>query len=398
MHQPNCSDRHSKNKEVCRFAQANWRRRTDIFGIKLADRLFHFYILGKTGTGKTTMLYNKIRHDVLKKNGLCLIDIHGDLVQEVIKSIPKHRKKDLIYLDATDTQLELGYNPLKRVSYEKRALVASSILEVFQRLWGNQAWGVKMAHILRNILLTLLDQDKASFTDIIRLLNDPEFRNQCLIKIQSTDVRVFWQKEFDGYSKNDLLPIYNKIGAILSYPQVKRILVTNKKQISLSSAMDNKKILLVNISKGALGTEASYIIGSLLLTSIASASFNRINTKEENRIPFFLYLDEFQHYTNLSLVEMLSELRKFKVGLVMANQYLGQLDPRIKDALLGNVGTVVSFRLSLSDARILEKEFYPIFKAIDFVDLPNYHIYLRMMIDGKPSKAFSAVSLKPLKF
>ena len=389
---------HSKSEEVCYFAQTDWRGKKETFGIKLADRLFHFYILGKTGAGKTSMLLNKIRHDVLNNNGICLIDIHGDLIKKVLQTLPNAQRREVFYLDATDPQQTLGYNPLRKVSLEKRPLVVSNILEVFQRLWGNQAWGIKMAHILRNVLLCLLDQEKASFSDIVKLLSDTSFRNSCIPYIQNTDVKEFFEKEFKSYTKTDLLPIYNKLGGILSYPSVKRILVSNKQQISLRSIMDENKILLVNISKGTLGTDASYILGSLLLTSLASAAFSRIDISEEKRKPFFIYLDEFQHYTNLSLVEMLSELRKFKVGMIMAHQYLSQLDIKIRDAVLGNVGTIVSFRLSYTDAKQLEKEFFPIFKAIDFVNLANYSVYLRLMIDGKPCEAFSATSLEPVDF
>lgn len=330
-------------------------------------------------------------------NGLCLIDIHGDLVQKVITHIPSFRKQDVIYLDATNPNLTLGYNVLRNVSYEKRPLVASNILEIFQRLWGNQSWGVKLSHILRNTLLLLLDQPQANFSDILRVLQDASFRTHCLNHVQNTDVKTFFEKEYNSYTKNDLIPIYNKLGGILSYPSVKRILVTNKEQISLRSVMDKRKILLVNLSKGALGTDASYILGSLLLTSLASAAFSRIDTPMEKRLPFFLYLDEFQNYTNLSLVEMLAELRKFRVGIVMAHQYISQLDTQIRDAVLGNVGTIICFRLGQADARYMEKEFHPVFEASDFVNLANYDIYLKLMIHGSPSRAFSATTLTPSK-
>jgi len=376
---------------ICYFGQTNFRNQHNDFGIFLRDRLYHFYILGRTGTGKTSLLHTKIVQDIHDGRGICLIDVHGDLVSKVYKTTPQHRKKDIIYLNATDPDLTLGYNPLRKVSYEKRPLVTSNILEIFQQLWGNQGWGVKLSHILRNVLLTLLDQPKASFSDVLRLLHDSTFRHKCLPNIINPDVRDFWEKEFKNYSaKTDLIPIYNKLGGILSYPSVKRILVTNTQQISLRSVMDNKKILLVNISKGSLGSDASYILGSLLLTSLASSAFSRIDISPEKREVFFCYLDEFQHYTTASIIDMLSELRKFKLGIIMAHQYISQLDPKIRDAVLGNVGSIVCFRLSQSDARFMEKEFYPIFSAVDFVNLANYNIYLKLMINGSPSKAFSA--------
>jgi len=365
-----------------------------LFGIHLPDRMHHFYVLGRTGTGKTSLLETKISQDIKAGHGICLIDVHGDLVKKVAKNMIPWREDDLVYLDATDPDLTLGYNPLRRVSLEKRPLVTSNILEVFQRLWGNQSWGIKLSHILRNVLLLLLDQPKATFSDILKVLQDPSFRNTCLKNVISEDVKNFFEKEFKSYTKNDLLPIFNKLSGILSYPSVKRILVSNEKQISLRSIMDNQKILLVNLSKGTLGTDASYILGSLLLTSLASAAFSRIDTPSENRKPFFCYLDEFQNYTTLSLVDMLSELRKFKLGLVMAHQYISQLDVKIRDAVLGNVGTIVCFRLGQADARFMEKEFSPIFEASDFVNLANYDIYLKLMINGSPSEAFSATTVQ----
>ena len=383
------------NNPICYFAETNFRDQRDRFGIYQFDRLYHTYLLGRTGTGKSTLLETKIRHDIYAGNGLCLIDIHGDLVQKVLTHIPASRKDDLIYLNATDPDLSLGYNVLRNVSIEKRPLVVSNILEIFQRLWGNQSWGVKLSHILRNTLLLLLDQKHANFSDILRVLHDTSFRNECLKQVHNPDIKTFFEKEFKSYTKNDLIPIYNKLGGILSYPSVKRILVTNKTQLSLRSVMDTQKILLVNLSKGALGSDASYILGSLLLTSLTSAAFSRIDTPIEQRPIFFLYLDEFQNYTNLSLIEMLAELRKFNIGIVMAHQYMAQLDTQIRDAVLGNVGTIICFRLGQADARYMEKEFYPIFKADDFINLSNYDIYLKLMIHGTPSRAFSATTLPP---
>ena len=264
---------------ICYFGQVDFRGQNDHFGLYLMDRLYHFYALGRTGTGKTNLMYIKIMQDI-EQRGVCLLDVHGDLVQKVRKNIPKHRQKDVIYLDATDVNLKLGYNVLRKVSYEKRPLIASNILEVFQKLWGSQSWGMKLSHILRNVILTLLDQKEANFSDMLKILHDEAFRKKCLPNIINPDVKTFWEKEFEKYGKADLIPIFNKLGGILSYPSVKRILVTNKEQISLRQIMDEGKILLVNLSKGMLGADASYILGSLLLTSLSSAVFSRANVPE----------------------------------------------------------------------------------------------------------------------
>jgi len=385
----------SDKNQICYFAKSNFREGGPPFGILLPDRLHHFYILGKTGSGKTSLLLSKISQDIHAGHGICVIDVHGDLIDQIQKIIPDQRKKDRIYLDATDPSLTLGYNPLRKVSPEKRALIVSNLLEIFQTLWGRSGWGVKLSHILRNVLLTLLDQPTANLSYVIRILQDKTYRTLCLSHIENPDVLRFWTQEFDSYTKNDLLPIYNKLGGLLSYPSIRRILVSNPDQLSLRAIIDGRKILLVNIAKGSIGSEASYILGSLLLTSLASAAFSRIEIPSHKREVFFCYLDEFQNYTTPAIAQMLSELRKFRLGLIMAHQYLSQLDPTIRDAVLGNVGTIVCFRLGYSDARLMEKQFYPEFEASDFINLSNYDIYLKLMIHGKPSKGFSAVTLSP---
>jgi len=377
------------------FAKTNYRNTNKLFGIRQSDRLLHTYIIGKTGTGKTTLLQTKILQDVKHGRGLCLIDPHGDLITDVHKAIPEHRKKDVVYLDLTDTHQPYGYNPLRKVSYEKRSLIASSILETLKKLW-NDAWGVKLEHILRFTLLALLDQPQSDISEIPKMLMDKGFRNTVLKNVVNQEVVNFWKKEFPRYSYYDILPALNKIGGLLAYPAIKRVLVDNKKRLSLRTLMDEQKILLVNLSKGAIGEDVAHILGAVLLTSISSAAFSRVNVNENDRIPFFVYLDEFQNFTTLSLVNMLSELRKYKVGMILAHQYLDQLDQDIKSAVLGNVGTHISFRLDAFDGALMERKMYPEFEAIDFINLPNYHTYLTLMIDGKPSKPFSAITV-PLK-
>jgi len=348
------------------------------------------YLLGKTGSGKTNLMRTLIYQDVFQQRGFCLFDINGDLINEVLEFIPQYRKLDVVHLDATSHNIQWGYNPLKKVSYHKRALIASSILETFQKLWGQQAWGLKLEYILRNVLLTLLDQEEATFNDIPRLLLDSTYREGCLPYIVNKNVARFWKIEYPRYSKNDILPVLNKVGSFLSIPILQKILVENKKQISLRHIMDSKKILLVNLSKGSLGTDGAHLLGSLLLTSLASAGFSRIDTAQNNRVPFYIYLDEFQNYTTGSIANMISELRKFGVGFVLAHQYLHQLQNDIKNAVLGNIGTIICFTLGQVDAKYMAQEFHPTFKASDFTNLEHYHIYLKLLINGKRPEAFSA--------
>lgn len=350
-------------------------------------------MIGKTGTGKSTCIETMIMQDIQNGFGCCLLDPHGDLVKKISEHIPKHRKKDLIYFNFPDPSLNLKYNPFKRVSTEKRSLVASGILEVFSKLWDS-AWGVKLEHILRHAILTLLDQPKATIADIVEILLNKDFRRECMPHIKSESVRKFWKREFPEYHKYDLLPVMNKIGGMLIHPVIRRALIENTEEVSLRKAIDEKKIILVNLSKGHVGADVANMLGALFVTSIASAAFSRVDTEEEKRIPFMVYIDEFHNFTTLSLVNMFSELRKFKVGMTLAHQYLHQLDDKIKQAVLGNAGTVISFRIGTEDAMHMAKEMYPEFDVEDFINLPNYKIYLKLMIDGKPSRPFGAYSYK----
>ena len=387
-----------RNSHISYFARVDFRKENSLFGIFQPDRLMGMYLLGKTGSGKTNLLKTLIYQDIIQQRGLCLFDINGDLLKQVQEIIPKHLENKVVLLDATDPNTILGYNPLKKVSYHKRALIASSILETFQKLWGQQSWGLKLEYILRNVILTLLDQPKASFDDIPKLLIDVSFREKCTEHVTNKNVLRFWKMEFPKYSKADILPVLNKVGSFLSIPMLYKILVTNTNQISLRNIMDTKKIFLVNLSKGSLGTDGAHLLGSLILTSLASAGFSRIDVHEDSRVPFIIYLDEFQNYTTGSIAGMLSELRKFKISFVLAHQYLYQLQTDIKNAVLGNIGTIICFRLGQTDAKYMAQEFYPTFQVSDFTSLEHFHIYLKLLIRGKVSSAFSArtITIKDL--
>jgi type IV secretory pathway TraG/TraD family ATPase VirD4 len=380
------------NSDITYFAKLNYRNHGTLFGIRQEDRLMHTYIIGKTGTGKSTLLKTMLKQDIAAGRGVCLLDPHGDLVQDVMSAIPAERKEDVMYFNVPDISLKFKYNPFKKVSYEKRSLVASGILEVFKKLWDD-AWGVKLEHILRYCILTLLDQKQATIGDIPKLLLDKSFRNQAFAAIKNDDVKAFWRKEFPEYNKYDLLPVLNKVGGMLAHPVLKRVLIENQDEISLRKVMDQKKILLVNLSKGFVGEDVAHILGALLVSSISSASFSRVDTEEEERVPFMVYMDEFHNFTTLSLVNMFSELRKFKVGMILAHQYMHQLDDEIRHAILGNAGTLISFRVGTEDAQCLTKEMFPVFGLEDFINLPNRSIYLKLMIEGTPSQPFSAITI-----
>jgi len=383
-----------QNPDVTFFAESNFRNSKKPVGIYQADRLYHTYIIGKTGTGKTTMLRNMIQQDIRHLRGMTLLDPHGDLVESVYKSIPEHQKDNVIYINATDPNQPYGYNPIRRVAQDKRPLLAAGILSVFEHLFKD-AWGSRIEHILRYVILTLLDQPQASFRDIPKILNDKIYRKQCQRNIISPDVLNFWKKEFYRYRDDALAPILSKTGAFLSYPTIKQIFVEPPKvSLSLRKVMDEGKILLVNLSKGIIGEDAARIIGSLFITSLGLAAFSRANVLESERKQFMIYIDEFQNFSGgNSMDTLLSELRKYKVGLVMAHQYIDQLDGDIRNAILGNIGTLISFRIGARDAPFIAKEMYPEFDTMDLTNLPNYHIYLKLMIDGRVSGAFSGMTI-----
>ncbi len=387
--------------DITHLARTNFRNSDQLFGIKQADRLSHAYIIGKTGTGKTTLLANMLIQDIKTGRGFALLDPHGELAGKIAVSIPVWRKHDLIYLDVADPALQAGYNPLKQVSPQYRSLVASGIIETFKKLYDSKSWGVKMEHILRNVLLTLLDQPQVNFSDIAKILRDKTFRRSCITNITNDEVKAFWQDEFEKYHHftrtNMVSPILNKLSAFLSNPVAKKVLVDNPNQLSFRKVMDQGKIVIINLAKGKIGEDVSTLLGGLMLNSIALAAFSRADTEEERRQPFMIYVDEFQIFTTLSIANMLSELRKYRVGMILANQYLFQLEPQVREAVLGNVGTLISFRLGVKDAQYMAKEFHPTFSFDDITNLPNYGIYLKLLIDGNPSKSFSATTLMPVE-
>jgi hypothetical protein len=386
------------NQNITIFAQTNFRNQPVTFGIKRADRRAHLYILGKTGTGKSTLLESLMLDDLKKGFGFALLDPHGDLVKKVKAQIPWSRRDDVIDFDVPDKQQPYGFNPLANVPVDKRPLACSGLIQVFKHLW-NDSWGPRLEYILRNCLLSLLDYPDSTLADILKLLSDRDFRKNVIPHIQNKQIKDFWIKEYDKYPERfrveAISPIQNKVGAFLSHPLLQKILTNPEKPLSLRKIMDEGKILLVNLAKGSIGEDTSNLLGSLLISRFDLAALSRANIPEDDRRDYTLYLDEFHNFTTNSLVLMLSELRKYKLSLVLAHQYLTQLEPNIRDAILGNVGTVIIFRIGANDAEIFAQEFAPEFKQSDFTNLPNYHIYLKMMINGKISSPFSAVTLPP---
>lgn len=381
------------NNAASFFARTNFRTTRRLFGIRQTDRLAHMYVVGKTGTGKSTLLETLMRGDLHAGNGFALLDPHGDLVERVRAAVPPERQGDLVYFNVPDTSQVLGFNPLAPAPVTARPLIASGLLQAFKKIWID-SWGPRMEHILRNALLTLLDQPEATLADVLRLFNESTFRRQALANVESPAVRDFWVNEYEQYfwrlRAEAIAPIQNKVGAFLAHPILNRILTQPRSNFDLRAIMDEGKILLVNLAKGRLGEDASSLLGALLVAHIGSAGLRRAEAPEDSRRHFFLYLDEFHAFTTGSLAGMLSELRKYRVGMVLAHQYLAQLDPAILDAILGNVGTLICFRVGPPDAEILARELYPYLSSLDLTNLPNHGIYLRLMIEGAVSPPFSA--------
>ena len=384
---------------LTRFARVDFRNDERVFGIKDEDRLLHLYVIGKTGTGKSTLLENMALQDLERGKGLALIDPHGDLVARIAARIPESRRDDVIYLDATDPSQPFGYNPLRHVREDRIALAASGMMDVFKKMWPD-AWGVRMEHILRNVLMALLEQPDATLHDVLRIFSDKEFRKSVGRSLRNETVRTFLLKEFDqfsfGYRADGTAPIQNKVGAFLADPLLDRILTSPEKDIRIRRIMDEGKVLLVNLAKGRIGEDSSALLGGLLVTAIGLAAYTRADMPEAQRRNFFVYVDEFQSFTTLALASMLSELRKYRVGFTIAHQYMHQLEPDVRHAVLGNVGSMISFRVGAEDAPYLVREFHERFETADFLQLPNYRIYLKLMIDGTPSAPFSAVTLGPV--
>jgi energy-coupling factor transporter ATP-binding protein EcfA2 len=384
-----------QQSNVSYFARTNFRNGGIRFGIKQADRLQHMYVVGKTGAGKTTLLENLIMQDVRAGRGLVYLDPHGDSAERIVASIPACRKLDLISFNAPDSQQPYGFNPIRPVSQDKRPLLASGILEVFKKQWSGNAWGVNMEHILRSSLLALLDMPQATLEDIPRLLLDKAFRAQVVESIQNPQVQTFWERDFvsGGFNRPSALgPVINKVGAFLSDPMLNRILTAPEKPISFRKIMDEGKILIVNLSKGKIGEDASSLLGGFIVTMLTLAAFSRADQPEYMRMPFAMFVDEFQNMATDSFADAVSELRKMKVGITLANQHLHQVPENIRLAILGNVGTLIAFRVGGKDAPYLAREFYPYISQEDLIGQANYNVYLKLLVDGAPSKPFSGVT------
>lgn len=389
----------SKKDDVVLFGETNFRNNRKKFGIKTDDRRRHFYVIGKTGSGKSTMLENMIYQDIMAGRGVGLVDPHGELAEKVINFIPANRINETIYFNPADFDFPIAFNVLEKVDPNLRHLVASGLVGIFKKIWAD-SWGPRLEYVLRNAILALLEYPGSTLLGIMRVLVDKEYRRKVVAKVSDPVVKTFWSEEFTKYSGSfqteAISPIQNKVGQFLSTALIRNIVGQVRSAFNLREVMDKRMILVMNLSKGRIGEDASALLGAMMITKIQLAAMSRIDINEEDRQDFYLYVDEFQNFATESFVNILSEARKYRLDLILAHQYIEQLDEKVASAVFGNVGTLSAFRVGAGDAEMLAKEFAPRFDETDLVNLDNYEIYIKLMIDGITSEAFSASTLPPL--
>ncbi len=361
------------------------------FGIHQADRLMHHYVVGQTGTGKSTLISNMAGQDAEQGTGYCLIDPHGDLAA----GLSARLRKPHIYWNVADPSSPYGYNPLTSVSKPFRPLIASGLIETLKKQWAD-AWGARMEHLLRYAVLALLEQPKSDLRDITRLYFDQEFRKAVVSTLEDEQVRIFWTKEFPAMNYKNAVdgvaPIANKIGGILAHPIVRKAICEPQTPLRIRKIMDDGQILIVNLAKGQLGADIANLLGGLLVSNITNAAFSRHDQPEANRRTFMLYVDEFHAFTTSVFANMLSETRKYGLGVTLAQQQTLQTEKPVLEAILGNVGTLMCFRVGAADAPILSRQLVDVLPR-DLIGLPNYQCFTRLMVEGEQTKAFTAFSL-----
>ena len=392
----------NNEERITYFATTDARNKRVPFGIKAKDRTKHFYVIGKTGMGKSTLLENMAVQDIKNGEGLAFIDPHGGTAEKLLDYIPKERIKDVLYFAPFDMEYPISFNVMEDVGADKRHLVVNGLMSTFEKIWVD-AWSARMAYILNNTLLALLEFPNSTLLGVNRMLADKEYRKAIIANISDPSVKSFWIDEFGKYTERfaaEATPaIQNKIGQFTSNPLIRNIIGQPKSAFDIRKMMDERKIIIINLSKGRVGEGNANLLGSMLITRIYLAAMSRadVPAREMEKLPnFYLYVDEFQSFANKSFENILSEARKYKLNLTIAHQYVEQMEEEVRDAVFGNVGTTVAFRVGPLDAELLEKIFMPQFMVQDIVNLGFAQIYLSLMIDGVGSPPFSAETLPPI--
>lgn len=391
-----------KKDNITYFAETDARSKRIKFGIKDEDRLRHIYSIGKTGMGKSTMLENMAIQDIQNGNGMAFLDPHGKTADLLLDYVPEHRLKDVIYFAPFDIDFPISFNVMEDVGPDRRHLVVSGLMSAFEKIWAD-AWSARMAYILQNTLAALLEYPDATLLGVNRMYTDKEYRNKVVENVSDPTIKSFWTEEYakytDRYTQEATPAIQNKIGQFTANPLIRNIIGQPGSSFDMRKIMDEKKILIVNLSKGLVGENNANLLGSMLVTKIYLAAMSRSDTspKEMKNLPnFYLYVDEFQSFANKSFADILSEARKYGLSLNITHQYIEQMPEEVRAAVFGNVGTMITFRVGSFDAEILEKEFAPVFTMEDIVNLGFVQIYLKLMIDGVASQPFSATTLPPI--
>jgi len=382
------------------FGRTTFRNQMVSFGIKDEDRCKHMYLIGKTGVGKSTLFYNMVKQDMEAGKGVGVIDPHGETIDHILDLVPENRIDDVVLLDPSDLERPVAINMLENPDPAQKNLMASGLVSVFKKHFG-YSWGPRLEYLLNNAILTLLEVPQTTLLGVTRLLADDNYQKYILFQVKDPVIKKFWEEEFREMKGNQRLitealsPIQNKVGRFLASSTIRNILGQAKSTIKMDEIMDNKKIFLVNLAKGKIGEDNSTLLGAMIINRLEFMAMQRANVPEEDRVPFYLYVDEFQNFASESFASILSEARKYKLSLHLTHQYTAQLPEEMLDSVFGNVGTIVSFALGAPDAKVLEPEFEPVFDANDLISLEAYHIYVKMMIDGMASLPFSGVTLPP---
>lgn len=391
------------DEKITYFGSTDSRGKKIKFGIKAKDRTKHTYVIGKTGMGKSTLLENMAIQDIQNGEGLAFIDPHGSTAEKLLEYIPEERIQDVLYFAPFDMEYPISFNVMENVDPDKRHLVANGLMSIFEKIWED-AWSARMAYILNNTILALLEYPDATLLSINRMLANKDYRKKVVENIQDPSVKSFWIDEFGKYTERfaaEATPsIQNKIGQFTSNALMRNIIGQPKSSFDIREMMDNKKILIINLSKGRVGEGNANLLGSMLITKIYLAAMSRADVSaaaKESLPQFYLYVDEFQSFANRSFADILSEARKYKLSLTVAHQYVEQMSEEVRAAVFGNVGTMITFRVGAIDAEVFEKEYSPTFTAEDLVNLGFTQMYLKLMIDGVSSQPFSATSLPPIE-
>lgn len=387
-------------QEARLFAFTDYRNIHIPFGVKQIDRRRHMYILGKTGSGKTTLMKNMIVEDIIEGKGVGIIDPHGDLIDELLNLIPEERAKDVVLIDPSDIDFPVGLNMLDLKPGETKELLADGIVSVFEKYFG-ESWGPRLHYILLNVILTLLNCQNVSLMAVPRILVDKNYRKFLLKQVKDPFLLQFWEQEFSALDQNKKMlteaisPIQNKVGRFLNSPMVRNMFGQIKSTIDLSDIMNSQKILLVNLSQGKIGEENSSLLGGMIVTRLYTNAMQRANIAQENRKDFYLYVDEFQNFATTTFVKILSEARKYGLNLIVTHQYIDQISEEIQKAIFGNVGTLMNYVVGQRDAQFLSEEYSPFLDASDLVNLGKYRLIVKIMIEGNQSNPFTAIALPP---